>query len=87
MSERRACRGCMNSTRFTSIGPPAYVGDLAQALQTRGLSADYRPPLKTKDLAVAVAAGATWLHDGPVPLGRAGGGPASPSPPTSRTLL
>jgi len=55
LSERHASLGCMDSTRFTYIGPPAYAGDLAQELQTRGLSADYEPPLETKDLATAMA--------------------------------
>lgn len=46
----------MDSTRFTYVGPPAYAGALAQELQTRGLSADYDPPVETKDLATAMAA-------------------------------
>lgn len=46
----------MDSTRFTYIEPPAFAGDLAQELQTRGLSADYEPPFETKDLATAMAA-------------------------------
>lgn len=46
----------MTTTRFTYVGPPAYVSALAQDLEAQGLSADYTPPYETKDLATAMAA-------------------------------
>lgn len=46
----------MDTTRFTYIGPPAYAGALAQELEAQGLSADYEPPVETKDAATAMAA-------------------------------
>jgi len=56
LSEVSGCLERMDSTRFTYVGPPAYAGALAQELEDRGLSADYKPPFETKDLATAMAA-------------------------------
>jgi len=44
------------TTRLTYIGPPAYASALAQELEAQGLTADYKPPYETKDLATAMAA-------------------------------
>lgn len=46
----------MPTTRLTYVGPPAYTGALAQALEARGVSVDYQPPMETKDLATAMVA-------------------------------
>lgn len=35
---------------LTYVGPPAYAGALAQALEAEGLKAEYEPPFETKDL-------------------------------------
>lgn len=42
--------------RFTYVGPPGLVSDLAQALEDDGIAVDYRPPFENKDLATAMAA-------------------------------
>lgn len=46
----------MDVIRLTYSGRPAYASALAQELETRGLSVDYRPPIETKDLATAMNA-------------------------------
>jgi hypothetical protein len=58
----------MLPTRLTYVGPPAYTGDLVQALEARGISVEYQPPMETKDLATAMAAVSVILTaTGPVP--------------------
>jgi hypothetical protein len=45
-----------SATRFTYIGPSAYAGALAAALEAEGLSAKYEAPFETRDLGTAMNA-------------------------------
>jgi len=44
-----------DTTRLTYIGLPAYASALAQELEAQGLTADYKPPYQTRDLATTMA--------------------------------
>jgi len=44
----------MDATRFTYIGPPPFAEELAQELQTRGISVDYEPPMEKRDFSTAL---------------------------------
>ncbi len=58
----------MPTVQLTYVGPPRFVGALAQALEEAGVSADYQPPMERKDLATAMAVVNVLLAaTGPVP--------------------
>jgi hypothetical protein len=60
--------GSMTTVQLTYVGPPRFLGALAQALEEAGVSASYQPPMERKDLAtVAAAVTVVLAATGPVP--------------------
>jgi hypothetical protein len=58
----------MTTIELTYVGPPRYVGALAQALEKKGVSVNYQRPMERKDLATAMAVvSVTLAATGPVP--------------------